>query len=647
MRTTIKRSLVFILIFALCLSVFSVGALAAQPGMDNFTEKNEYYEGLFTDIAGGWFEGSVARGYSLGLINGKGNGVYEPYANVTLAEAIKLAACIHSIYNTGEANFNQGSPWYQVYVNYCFTKGILQSGYPDYNAYATRAQFAQIFASALPPAALPAINTVDDNAIPDVKISDSYGPAVYKLYRAGILTGNDAQGTFKPASNILRSEMAAIVTRMADMNLRKEVTLTNGAATGPMNAEQIAAKCSSSVFYIEVYDAYGNAFASGSGVFISADGKALTNHHVVEGAHSAAIMTSDGNVYKVKGYYDAIEAIDLAMIQIEGSSFPYLEMADVSTIAAGQTVFAIGSPLGLDNTISQGIISNPYRVVGGLGYIQTTAPISHGSSGGALINDKGQLIGITSAGFDDGQNLNLAVPINRAAELYCGELRAFPVGSGGSTNPGNPGTTTGASLSFNNSLSLTVGQTGTVHVEADSGDFDGYYYLSSSIGNTSVVSTSWSSWNGSGIDLYVTGLASGSTTVTITMYTSDGDVYMTSGVLNVTVSGGGGNSGAGYYSGHYPAPDFGYYTGCPLYYQEQGVYFYRYVDMDVDWALNYYAQALYNQGFEFWKETTDSYGDPVLYYVNRDMDLYVYIAINYIDGYTCLEICPYFGYEVP
>ena len=84
----------------------------------------------------------------------------------------------------------------------------------------------------------------------------------------------------------------------------------------------------------------------------------------------------------------------------------------MSTVVGGAKCYAIGSPQRLQNTISEGIISNPSQVLGGMTYIQTTAAISHGSSGGALINKYGQVIGITSGGISEGENLGFAIPIS-------------------------------------------------------------------------------------------------------------------------------------------------------------------------------------------------------------------------------------------
>lgn len=180
-----------------------------------------------------------------------------------------------------------------------------------------------------------------------------------------------------------------------------------------LTAEEIYQKCSPAVFYIEVYDARGQAFATGSGFFIDSEGTAVTNYHVIDGAYSAKVKIGDTEeFYDVEGLYDCDEANDWAVIKVSGSEFDYLTMGDYSTVVGGATVYAIGSPLGLQNTISQGIISNVNRVLDGVSFIQTSAAISSGSSGGALINKYGEVIGITSAKFADGENLGLALPMS-------------------------------------------------------------------------------------------------------------------------------------------------------------------------------------------------------------------------------------------
>jgi S1-C subfamily serine protease len=171
------------------------------------------------------------------------------------------------------------------------------------------------------------------------------------------------------------------------------------------------------VFCIEVYNEQGQAFALGSGFFITGDGLAVSNYHVIEGASALKIYTTDGKTYWVSSVALQSMAKDIAVLRIKGTGFSFLPIADSAKISGGQAIYTIGSPLGLTNTISDGIISNPSRSINGSPFIQISAPISPGSSGGALINEYGQVIGITSAGFNDGQNLNLAIPINQIYTL--------------------------------------------------------------------------------------------------------------------------------------------------------------------------------------------------------------------------------------
>ena len=274
----------------------------------------------------------------------------------------------------------------------CSENGIIGADYKDYSAYITRKEFARILANSLPDEALAAINKVDDDAVPDVKTSDTYGPAVYKLYRAGILTGNDKQGTFSPNSYILRKEVAAIATRMVDPGLRRSVTLSSSSV---LSAEDLYAKCSPAVFYIEVYDRNNYILGTGSGFFVTSTGVAVTNYHVIEGASSAVIRTSTGEQFGVKGVYDYSEELDLALLQIDGSGFAYLEIGDSKNLSTGATIYTIGSPLGLENTMSVGIPTN--RILTSR-FIQISAPISPGAAEEPF-NTAGKVIGITSALF--------------------------------------------------------------------------------------------------------------------------------------------------------------------------------------------------------------------------------------------------------
>ncbi len=219
------KGIVCVLLAVILLVSIAPMAFAAG-GFDNFVNVNNYTEDTFTDVNNGqWFTDNVKTAYELGLIKGVDTKLFGTESNMTLAEAITVACRLHSIYNTGKENFVQTGIWYTVYVDYAKENGIISSDYPDYNKPATRAQFAEIFCAALPGTAFKKINTVEDNAIPDVRTDDPYGRAVYLLYRAGVLTGNDEKGTFTPSASIRRCEVAAIISRVAIPDMRREVTL--------------------------------------------------------------------------------------------------------------------------------------------------------------------------------------------------------------------------------------------------------------------------------------------------------------------------------------------------------------------------------------------------------------------------------------
>lgn len=184
----------------------------------------------FTDVpSDSWYYSSVKAAWENGLIDGVTANEFKPNATLTVAQTIKLAAALHQLGHTGEVSLkNGGSNWYDNYVNYAVTNGIIEQDYANYtkaqmNTPVTRGEFVHIFHGA--EEAYKAINTVADNAIPDVKTTDKFAAEIYEFYRAGILTGSDAKGTFHPASSIKRSEVSAILVRMFDTASRQSITL--------------------------------------------------------------------------------------------------------------------------------------------------------------------------------------------------------------------------------------------------------------------------------------------------------------------------------------------------------------------------------------------------------------------------------------
>ena len=155
-----KRILSLFLALGLSVSLLTTGALAADDGLSNFKSVNTYTTGTFTDVpADTWYTSNVKTAYELDLMKGTSGTSFSPDGNITVGSTIALACRLHSIYNTGAANFVQGDPWYQVYVDYAVKNGIISQGqFTDYNAVATRRQFAAILARALPAEALEAMS---------------------------------------------------------------------------------------------------------------------------------------------------------------------------------------------------------------------------------------------------------------------------------------------------------------------------------------------------------------------------------------------------------------------------------------------------------------------------------------------------------
>jgi hypothetical protein len=146
----------------------------------------------------------------------------------------------------------------------------------------------------------------------------------------------------------------------------------------------------------------------GSGFFV-AQNIIVTNYHVVEGAKNANCYLNNSDIeYQIDGFVGVDKSIDLVLLKVSTLNRPAIKFAATSA-SIGQKVFVIGSPKGLPATISEGIISG-MRDFEGNKLLQMTASISAGSSGGAVLNINGELLGISVAQLNDGQNLNFAIP---------------------------------------------------------------------------------------------------------------------------------------------------------------------------------------------------------------------------------------------
>lgn len=162
---------------------------------------------------------------------------------------------------------------------------------------------------------------------------------------------------------------------------------------------------------------------TGSGFIIKADGLVLTNAHVVDGASNVTVTLKDGREFtgKVLG---KDELTDVAVVKIQATNLPIAPLGNSEQIKPGEWAIAIGNPLGLDNTVTAGIISGTGRSSGVVGapdkrvsFIQTDAAINPGNSGGPLLNQQGQVIGMNTAIIGGAQGLGFAIPINQAQRV--------------------------------------------------------------------------------------------------------------------------------------------------------------------------------------------------------------------------------------
>ena len=159
----------------------------------------------------------------------------------------------------------------------------------------------------------------------------------------------------------------------------------------------------------------------GSGFIMSADGYVLTNAHVVDGADEVYVTLTDKREFKAK-IIGADKRSDVALVKIEGSNLPRLSIGDSNKIRVGEWVIAIGSPFGLDNTVTAGIVSAKARDTGDyLPLIQTDVAVNPGNSGGPLINMRGEVIGINSQIYSRSggyMGISFAVPIDEAMRVF-------------------------------------------------------------------------------------------------------------------------------------------------------------------------------------------------------------------------------------
>ena len=165
------------------------------------------------------------------------------------------------------------------------------------------------------------------------------------------------------------------------------------------------------VVVIVTFDEEGNPLGQGSGFIVRADGAVVTNYHVISNAKVIKIKVGD-KILNVEGLIYTDKENDLVILKAKGEKLQTVRLGDIAKANIGEKVYVISSPEGLENTISDGILSGIREITTDKKVLQITAPVSHGSSGGAVFNNNGEVIGIATSIIEAAQNLNFAMPVN-------------------------------------------------------------------------------------------------------------------------------------------------------------------------------------------------------------------------------------------
>lgn len=165
----------------------------------------------------------------------------------------------------------------------------------------------------------------------------------------------------------------------------------------------------SSIFVITSGNSEGSGFAIGPN-------SVITNSHVIDDANNIHIYSYDGKEYQAVIYL-MNESFDIAVLSVEDANFVPLKIGDTSDIKAGDEIYAIGAPKNLSYTLTKGIISNVSRNIGAYEYIQIDAAINSGNSGGPLLNESGEVIGVNSMKLSDAEGIGLSIPISDVVDF--------------------------------------------------------------------------------------------------------------------------------------------------------------------------------------------------------------------------------------
>ncbi len=373
--------------------------------------------------------------YTLGLVEGTESG-YELDRVPTRLESLVFTLRLSGLEDEAmayedETQFSDVPDWGKNYVAYAFDNEIITG--VDENTFGSDMQVRdKDFYTMI-------LRTLGYS---DVDGDFTWASSATVAVRMGLIEYVDTE--FDRAS-MFECALTALSTKLKDSDDKLiDVLITSGdidrakasalglTDTAPLSAREISERYTSSIVFLTFYETSASLMnktpdTNASGFLIREDGIVVTNYHSIDNAIFSVATLSGGEEIAVDKVLYHNEEADVAVLRLsdeqmdgtEISVFPYLNMVSSETAFVGDPVFALGNPLGLQNSISSGIISNKDRVISAFAYpmIQNTASISSGSSGGALLNEFGDVIGITSGYFSYGKDMYLAVPIDAIMDV--------------------------------------------------------------------------------------------------------------------------------------------------------------------------------------------------------------------------------------
>jgi S1-C subfamily serine protease/Flp pilus assembly protein TadD len=197
----------------------------------------------------------------------------------------------------------------------------------------------------------------------------------------------------------------------------KPSTISERTISESLDLPRVAAAVRPAVALIEIFGPSGKLIKTGTGFFVSSDGKLVTNRHVVEGATNATAKLETGATYAISGIIVTDNDHDVVLVQANAKEVPFLRLYGGLLPSVGSRIAVIGSPLGFEGSVSEGVISGQRAISKSDQWLQITAPVSHGSSGSPVVNPNGEVIGVATFIIQEGQALNFARPVSYVSDL--------------------------------------------------------------------------------------------------------------------------------------------------------------------------------------------------------------------------------------